>query len=76
MMALGGDSEANKHVLAFVTESSQSLEVLRELMRRMVKRGFACSHRVDVALDGSDALRGAVKECFSDFVLQRCLVHK
>ena len=29
-----------------------------------------------VVLDGSDALRAAVKEFFSDSVIQRCLVHK
>jgi putative transposase len=76
VVALGIDSEGNKHVLDFVLGSSESLEVSRDLMSRIVKRGFACSHRVYVVLDGSDALRGAVKEFFSDAVIQRCLVHK
>lgn len=76
VVALGIDSEGNKHVLDFVLGSSESLEVSRELMSRIVKRGFGCKHRLYVVLDGSDALRGAVKEFFADSVVQRCLVHK
>ena len=45
-------------------------------MRRLDKRGFACDRRLFAALDGSDALRSAVKEFFPDAVVQRCLVHK
>lgn len=76
VVALGIDNEGNKHVLDFALGSSESLEISRDLMRRIVGRGFACSHRLYVVLDGSDALRGAVKEFFSDCVVQRCLVHK
>ena len=76
VVALGIDSKGNKHVLDFVLGSSESLENARELMARIVKRGFRCEHRLYVVLDGSDALRGAVKEFFSDSVIQRCLVHK
>lgn len=74
--ALGIDNEGNKHVLDFVLGSSENIEISRDLMRRIVGRGFACSHRLYVVLDNSDALRGAVKEFFSDCVVQRCLVHK
>jgi putative transposase len=76
VVALGIDNEGNKHVLDFALGSSESLEISRDLMRRIVGRGFACSHRLYVVLDGSDALRGSVKEYFSDCVVQRCLVHK
>jgi len=41
-----------------------------------VTRGFTCEHRLYVVLDGSDALRGAIKEFFPDAVVQRCLIHK
>ncbi|WP_146458909.1 IS256 family transposase [Rubripirellula tenax] len=74
--ALGIDSEGRKHVLDFALGSSENLEVSRELMSRIVKRGFTCEHRLYVILDGSDALRGAVVEFFADAVIQRCLVHK
>ena len=76
VVALGIDSEGRKHVLDFALGSSESLEVSRELMTRIVNRGFTCDHRLYVVLDGSDALRGAVVEFFSDAVIQRCLVHK
>jgi putative transposase len=76
VVALGIDADGNKHVLDFVLGSSESLEIARELMGRIDKRGFRCEHRLYVVLDGSEALRGAVKEFFSDCVVQRCLVHK
>ena len=76
VVALGIDAKGHKHVLDFVLGSSESLEIARELMGRIVKRGFQCEHRLYVVLDGSDALRAAVKEFFSDSVIQRCLVHK
>ena len=75
-VALGIDAQGNKHVLDFVLGSSETLEVARELMARIDKRRFRCEHRLYVVLDGSDALRGAVKKFFSDCVVQRCLVHK
>ena len=76
VVALGIDSEGRKHVLDFAFGSSESLEVSRELMSRIVRRGFTCEHRLYAVLDGSDALRGAVVEFFADAVIQRCLVHK
>jgi putative transposase len=76
VVALGIDNEGRKHVLDFALGSSESLEVSRELVSRIVTRGFTCQHRLYVVLDGSDALRGAVKEFFPDAVVQRCLVHK
>ena len=76
VVALGIDAEGNKHVLDFVLGSSENLEVARELLARIDKRGFQCEHRLYVVLDGSEALRRAVKEFFSDCVVQRCLVHK
>ena len=76
IVALGIDSEGRKHVLDFALGSSESLEVSRELMGRIVNRGFACEHRLFAVLDGSVALRGAVIEFFPDAVVQRCLVHK
>ncbi len=76
VVAIGIDHEGRKHVLDFALGSSESLEVARELVGRIVSRGFKCDHRLFALLDGSDALRGAVKEFFPDAVVQRCLVHK
>ena len=76
VVALGIDSEGRKHVLDYALGSSENLGISRELMSRIVNRGFICDHRLFVVLDGSDALRGAVIEFFPDAVVQRCLVHK
>ncbi|QDT11444.1 Transposase, Mutator family [Planctomycetes bacterium K23_9] len=76
VVALGIDSQGRKHVMDFALGSSENLEVSRELMSRIVKRGFTCDHRLYVVLDGSDALRGAVVDFFADAVVQRCLIHK
>jgi transposase-like protein len=76
VVALGIDNKGNKRVLDFVLGSSENSEVSRELMGRIVKRGFRCEHRLYVVLDGSDALRVAVREFFADAIVQRCLVHK
>lgn len=74
--AIGIDSEGKKHVLDFALGSSENLVVARELMTRIVSRGFKCEQRLFAVLDGAGALRSAVKEQFSDSVIQRCLVHK
>jgi transposase-like protein len=76
VVALGIDSEGRKHVLDFALGSSENLEVSRELVSRLVRREFACEHRLFVVLDGSEALRAAATEFFPDAVVQRCLVHK
>lgn len=76
IVALGITAEGFKVVLDFELGSSESTEVARDLMRRLDKRGFGCERRLFAALDGSDALRSAVKEFFPDSVVQRCLVHK
>jgi putative transposase len=59
VVALGIDSKGNKRVLDFVLGSSGNSEVSRDLMGRIVKRGFRCEHRLCVGLGGSDASRVA-----------------
>ena len=76
IVAIGITSDGHKHVLDFELGSSESAEVARDLMRRLIKRGFHCDRRLLAVLDGSDALRSVVKESFPDSVIQRCLVHK
>ena len=76
IVALGITAAGIKVVLDFELGSSESLEVSRDLMRRLTKRGFNCERRLFAALDGSAALRSAVKEFFPDAIIQRCLVHK
>ena len=76
VVAIGITAEGFKIVLDFELGSSESAEVSKDLMRQLIKRGFACEHRLFATLDGSDALRSAVKAFFPDSIIQRCLVHK
>lgn len=76
VVAVGITSEGSKQVLDFELGSSENKEVCLGLMRRLMKRGFHCDRPLFAVLDGSDCLRSAVKEFFSDSVIQRCLVHK
>jgi len=76
IVAIGITSDGYKHVLDFELGSSESAEVCRGLVRRLMKRGFHCDRRLLAVLDGSDALRSVVQEFFADSVIQRCLVHK
>ena len=70
-----GTSEGHKRVLNFELGSSENAEVAKDLMRRLTKRGFHCDRPLLSVLDGSAALRSAVKEFFPDAVVQRGLVH-
>lgn len=53
-----------------------NFEVCRDLVSRLVARGFEASHGLLAVLDGADALKKAVLTFFDDAVIQRCLVHK
>ena len=76
IVAIGITAEGHKHVLDFDLGSTENAEVCRDLMRRLMARGFHCDRRLLAILDGSDALRSVIKEFFPDSVIQRCLVHK
>ena len=76
IVAIGITAEGHKRVLDFDLGSTENAEVCRDLMRRLMARGFHCDRRLLAVLDGSDALRSVVKEFFPDSVIQRCLVHK
>ena len=76
IVAIGVVSDGTKHVLDFELGSTENSEVCRDLMARLVERGFATSRRLLAVLDGSSALKKAVVKFFPDAVIQRCLVHK
>ncbi len=76
IVAIGVASDGTKHVLDFELGSTENYEVCRDLVSRLVERGFATSRRLLAVLDGSSALKKAVVKFFRDAVIQRCLVHK
>ena len=76
IVAIGVTTGGTKRVLDFELGSTENYEVCRDLVGRIVKRGFATSRRLLAVLDGSSALRKAVLKFFPDAAIQRCLVHK
>ncbi len=76
VVAIGITTAGHKRVLDFELGSTENAEVCRDLMRRVLQRGFHCARPLLAVLDGSEALRTAVKSFFPDAVVQRCLVHK
>ena len=76
VVAIGITTDGHKHVLDFDLGSTENTEVCRALLRRLMKRGFHCARQLLAVLDGSDAIRKALKEFFPDVMIQRCLVHK
>ena len=76
IVAIGVTADGTKRVLDFELGSTENYEVCRDLVGRIVNRGFASPRRLLSVLDGSSSLRKAVLKFFPDAVVQRCLVHK
>jgi putative transposase len=77
-VALGFDTEGNKHVLGFRVGCSENKEVCSDLLANLTGRGLSPwpERKLLAVLDGSKALEGALLQHFPDAVVQRCLVHK
>lgn len=77
-VAMGIDSEGNKHVLGFRVGSSENREVCRDLLLNLSARALtlAPDRYLLGVLDGSKALEKALLEVFPNTLIQRCLVHK
>jgi putative transposase len=76
VVAIGVASDGTKHVLDFELGSSENFEICRDLVSRLVSRGFEAKQGLLAVLDGAAALKKAVLSFFEDVVIQRCLVHK
>lgn len=76
VVALGVASDGTKHILDFELGGSENGEVCRDLVSRLVTRGFTAPHGLLAVLDGAAALKNAVLAFFPNAVIQRCLVHK
>jgi transposase-like protein len=76
VVALGITSDGTKHILDFELGNTENYEVCRDLVGRLVERGFASSRRLLSVLDGSQSLKKSVLQFFPEAVIQRCLVHK
>jgi transposase-like protein len=75
--AVGVDIEGGKHVLGIAEGSSESAVVVKGLLSSLVERGVKPDRRRLFVIDGSKALRSAIKEVYgADSPVQRCRNHK
>jgi len=77
VVALGIREDGSKEMLDFKVGSSESFEVVSDLLKNLKARGLkSLAKRFFFVLDGSDALEKGVLYHYPDAIIQRCLVHK
>ena len=77
VVALGIDSTGRKHMLGVWLGATETAQLCKELLADLLERGVTTDRPLLFVLDGSKALRRAVKDTFGDKALvQRCQVHK
>lgn len=75
--ALGVDVQGNKHVLGLVQGATENSTVVQHLLDDLVERGLDVTQPMLTVLDGSKALRKAVRQTLGDrSPVQRCHLHK
>lgn len=75
--AVGLDAEGKKHLLGLVAGSSENAPVVKDLLASLVARGIDAAKRRLFVMDGSKALRSAIREVFGQAgLIQRCRAHK
>ena len=77
IVALGVTEDGSKHALGLWDGSTENSTVCQSLLANLQSRGLPMDRSLLVILDGSKALRKAVRETFGDAALvQRCQIHK
>jgi transposase-like protein len=77
IVALGVAVDGTKHALGLWEGSTENATVCQSLLSNLQSRGLRTDRSLLVLLDGSKALRNAVRETFGDVALvQRCQIHK
>lgn len=75
--AVGVDIEGNKHVLGLVEGASENGASATALLEDLMERGVDPSRNYLFVIDGSKALRSAIRKVFgSESPVQRCRNHK
>jgi putative transposase len=77
IVALGIAADGHKHALGLWDGSTENATVCQGLLANLQSRGLRTDRSLLVILDGSKALRKAVRATFGEAALvQRCQVHK
>jgi putative transposase len=77
IVVLGITDDGQKVIMGVRIGSTENAQVCRDLLADLVSRGLRYEHGLLAIIDGSKALRKALKDVFGQQVLiQRCQVHK
>ena len=76
VVALAIRKDGTKQVLDFAAGSTESYEVVKGLLSRLIERKFHVSGRLYAVLDGAKALHKGVVEFWPDAIIQDCVIHK
>lgn len=77
VLALGIAADGQKHALGLWEGSTENATLCQSLLANLQSRGLRTDRSLLVILDGSKALRKAVRDLFGEVALvQRCHVHK
>ena len=76
LAAVGVDAAGNKHVLGFEHAATENAAAAEDLLTGLVERGVTTEKNRLFVLDGSKALRAAVRKIFGAAAVQRCRAHK
>lgn len=77
VIALGITTQGTKRILGLHEGSTENAAVARALLTNLVERGLDASRPMLFAIDGSKALRKAIREVWGAAgVVQRCQIHK
>lgn len=77
IVALGVDAKGHKHLLGLRLGATENATVATELLQDLVARGVDTDRRLLFVIDGSKALRSAIRKVFGKGgVVQRCRAHK
>ena len=77
VVALGIDIKGKKHILGLREGSTENWELCRDLFENLLSRGLRSDQKYLFIIDGSRALRKAIRKVFgSEAIVQRCVRHK
>lgn len=77
LLALGVATDGSKHGLGLWEGSTENSVVAKALLRNLIERGLPTDRALLFVIDGSKALRKAIRDVFGDLArVQRCQVHK
>jgi transposase-like protein len=77
LLALGLATDGRKHVLGLWQGSTENSSVAKALLRDLIERGLPTDRALLFVIDGSKALRKAIRDVFGELALvHRCQIHK